>query len=95
MDILIDDTGLMFKNGDLLVAESDEQHIEHIFEATKGSYYSDPLIGVGIRSIFSGPLDSQRLKQEIKSNLMLDNYDIFSIFVSKDFEIEVNAQRKI
>ena len=93
-DILLDENGLMFKNGDWNIDVSDEQHIEHIFEAGQGNYYAEPMIGINVRKMFLGNYDPQKTKQKIRQQLELDNYEIITILVSEDFEIEVNAERR-
>jgi len=51
-DILLDRNGdLNFKNGDLEIGYSDNQHQEHILIANKGEYREFPELGVGIHQI--------------------------------------------
>ena len=51
-DILLDRNGdLNFKNGDLDIGYSDNQHQEHILIANKGEYREFPELGVGIHQM--------------------------------------------
>jgi len=53
-DILLDETGeLSFKNGDLQLGLSDNQHQEHILIANKGKYKKFPEIVVGINQMIN------------------------------------------
>jgi len=74
-DILInDDIGI--KDGDLVVDESDSQHIEHNLIAKPGHFYQFPTQGVGVVDLIKGNVNRQALKQNIKRNLEADNYRI-------------------
>lgn len=71
-DILInEDIGI--KDGDLVVSESDAQHIEHILTAKPGHFYQFPTLGVGVVDNIKGNVNRQSLKQLIKRNLESDN----------------------
>lgn len=74
-DILInDDIGQ--KDGDLVVGESDSQHIEHTLIAKPGHFYQFPTHGVGVVDLRKGNINRQALKQNIKRNLESDNYRV-------------------
>lgn len=79
-DILINDD-IGFKNGDLVVGESDQQHVEHIISIKPGQFYQFPTLGVGIADQVKGSINRQSLKQKIKVNLESDNYRINKIEV--------------
>lgn len=93
-DILFENDDLVIINGDLLVGESDQMHIEHIVRAEKGHFRQFPLLGVGIRKELSGDINPHELKQDIKTQLIGDNYSVKQIIVPPDFKISVNAVRK-
>ena len=94
-DILINDD-IAFKNGDLLVGESDAQHIEHIFKAKPGQFYQFPTLGIGIEDGIKGGINKQADRQNIKQNLESDNYRINKIEITGDIDdkrISVDAIR--
>ena len=84
-DILINDD-IAFKNGDLVVGESDAQHIEHILTAKPGHFYQFPTLGVGIVDEIKASVNKQALRQRIKQNLEADNYRINKIEIGGDID---------
>lgn len=84
-DILINDD-IAFKNGDLVVGDSDAQHIEHILTAKPGHFYQFPTLGVGIVDEIKASVNKQALRQRIKQNLESDNYRINKIEVGGDID---------
>ena len=94
-DIRLNDDGdVLIKNGDFALGESDEVHIEHIVRANKGFYFDNPFIGVGIIDEINGSTTRQELKQNIRRQLVLDNYSVKKVDVSENYEININAERK-
>lgn len=85
---------LMFDNGDFVVSESTEQHIEDILLAKVGDYKQHPLIGVGIEDWQHAPftgLVRQNLQREIKLQLDSDGAKNTSVII-EDFEnIQIRA----
>ncbi len=95
-DILLDTDGdLQIRNNDLYVNESDQQHVEHILRANKGHYRQYPLVGIAVDQNLNGSINPQELKQEIKLQLIADNYTVKQIKIDEDFEISINAKRKL
>ena len=95
-DIRLDSDGdLSIKNGDFEIHESDSLHIEHILISNKGYWFETPLLGVGIINELNGSRSSQELKQNIRRQLVLDNFSVKKISVSLDGKIDINAVRKI
>ena len=94
-DILteFDTNELRIENGDFVIGNSDQQHIRHIVQAQRGQYYATPLIGVGIMDEMNSAITIQALKNRIKNNLRLDNYETDTVDVSDDFQITINAER--
>ena len=84
-DILINDD-ISFKDGDLVVDESDAQHIEHILTAKPGHFYQFPTLGVGFLDQIKASVDKPALKQSIKQNLEADNYRINKIEVGGNID---------
>jgi len=94
-DIRLDENGdLLIKNGDFALNESDEAHIEHIITANKGYYFENPFVGVGIINEIKGATTSQELKQNIRRQLVLDNFAVKKIDISENYEISINAERR-
>lgn len=70
---------IVFDKGDFVLEESDDTHIENILKANKGYFFETPLIGVGIIKELKGSKSRQQLKQDIRRNLMLDNFSVEKI----------------
>lgn len=85
---------LVFENGDIKVAFSEDQHIEHILKAGKGNFYRTPEIGANIPTLLKGGANAARIKQVIKENLELDEFRILSLKVNLDSEGELNIEIK-
>lgn len=81
MDEFIINDDIEIKNGDLVVAFSDDQNIEFILRAKPGHFYQFPTLGVGVVDLIKGKIDRQALKQIITTNLESDNYRINKIDV--------------
>ena len=81
-------------NGDFALEESEEVHVENIIRANKGYFFETPLLGVGIIKELNGQASSQDLKQNIRRQLILDDYNVKSITI-KDGEINIDANRII
>lgn len=95
-DLGLDDNGdLDIKKGDFTIVESDQVHIEHILLSNKGYYFETPLLGVGIINELNGSRSRQELKQNIRRQLVLDNFSVKKIEISTDSKIDINAVRKI
>ena len=48
-DILLDSNNdLQLYNGDFVIDNSDQQHVEHIVHAQKGEYKNYPITGFGV-----------------------------------------------
>ena len=83
---------LVILNGDFQIFESDETHIENILKANKGFFFETPLIGVGIITALKGSKSGQELKQDIRRQLVLDNFVVQKIELT-EAGININAQR--
>ncbi|MEO1006844.1 MAG: hypothetical protein AAFW67_13560, partial [Cyanobacteria bacterium J06638_38] len=84
---------VVIKNGDFVLHESTNQHIEHILLAKQGDFKQWPLVGVGIRRYLKGPdsaLDRRDLERVIRVNLLLDDMDINTVRVSSFENIQIN-----
>lgn len=74
-DIRVDDDLLFTLTGDFLVAESDQQHVEHILRAVKGNYRHDLTVGASVIKTESGNY-RQEDEAEIKKALEADGYNV-------------------
>lgn len=86
MDDFIIKDDIEIKNGDLVVAFSDDQNIEFILRAKPGHFYQFPTLGVGVVDLIKGKIDRQTLKQAITTNLEADNYRINKIEVGGNID---------
>jgi len=95
-DIIFDNDDIVIENGDFKVTESDAYHIKDIFEAEKGQYYNEPLIGVGIGKYEKSSGKEIELKREIRINLESDNYkvDILEVEIDND-ELIVETENTV
>ncbi len=81
-DYALNNNDLIFKDGDLLVAESDTQHIVDTMNAFAGWWKEFPLDGVGLMSYSKSNVDIQRLNRKILLELDSDGYKIKAPAVS-------------
>lgn len=73
-DILLDaDNDLQIVSGDLVVGESDLQHVGLILQIAPGSWKQFPLTGVGEPQFINAPLDAA-LRRKIQIQLEADGY---------------------
>ena len=94
-DFRLDETeDLEIKNGDFVISDSDQTHIIHILKANKGYFFENPLIGVGIINELNSSTNKQALKQNIRRQLVLDNYSVKEIKISPEGKININAIRR-
>lgn len=87
------DDDLRIENGDFVIGKSDQQNIRNIVQAQRGQFYHTPLIGVGILDEMNSAATVQSLKNRIKTNLKLDNYESDGIEIADDYSITVNANK--
>ena len=92
-DIKLDNNGDIDLSGDFKVTESDEVHIEHIILSNQGYWFEHLLLGVGIINEVNGSTPAQQLKQNIRRNLVLDNYSVKLVEISPEAIINVDAKR--
>ncbi|MBX7241872.1 MAG: hypothetical protein K1X92_08990 [Bacteroidia bacterium] len=98
-DIRTDNGELVIANGDFLLTDSDNTHIESILMAEKGHYRQHPLCGVGVKSFQSAPLAQSvlaLLRKRIEMQLKLDGYAITKIEINPTLtqeSIHIKANR--
>lgn len=96
IDIRLDeDEDIKIDSGDFDLTESDTRHIEHILKSHKGHWFEYPLLGVGILDELYSSNSRQELKQNIRRQLVFDNYTVKEIIISNDIEVSIDAERKI
>ena len=98
-DIKLDEDGdLLIEDGDFVLHESDEAHIEHILISNKGTWRQFPAIGVGLRSFLSGPLTrviKNGLAKLIRVNLTFDGFKIRKLNVDNIEDVKLDATRRL
>ncbi|HVX01016.1 MAG TPA: hypothetical protein VHA52_11350 [Candidatus Babeliaceae bacterium] len=96
-DIKLNETGdLLFKNGDIIIDASDEQHIQDTINAFPGWWKEFPADGVGILSYLKSSGKQQELAREIILQLQTDGYTVTNptVIISTDnISINPNAIR--
>jgi len=83
-------------NGDFVVSESDQQHIEDILISSKGDYKQSPFSGVGIRDWLKGPSSLSiinDLEKEIRMQLVYDSFSIKTLRMTSFTDIKIDAER--
>ncbi|MPT33735.1 MAG: oxidase [Flavobacterium sp.] len=93
-DIILDDKGdLSFKNGDIEIGYSDNQHQEHILLANKGEYREFPELGVGIVQMLDDD-DYMSVLIEAKKNLEYDGMKISNIKFEENGNLTIDGKYK-
>ena len=91
-DYKLDSDGdLLFKNGDWVIAESDQQHIEDTINADVGWWKEFPTDGVAVRNYSNSSNDIAKLSRKIKIELEKDGYKVDNPIIS----IDANGQLTI
>lgn len=92
IDILDNENGdLLIRNGDIVLGDGGQQHIQDILMAQKGHYSQSPAVGVGIESWLKG--NSDLLRREIRLQLENDGFNVKQIIINNG-EINIDAERK-
>ncbi|GGE89463.1 hypothetical protein SAMN05443634_104103 [Chishuiella changwenlii] len=81
-----DDLDLEIKNGDFVIAESDQQHVEDIFIAQKGEFKEYPQVGFGAINYIKTNTTSYQFERDLKIQLDYDNYSNVEIDISDGIE---------
>lgn len=91
-DYKLDSDGdLLFKNGDLVISESDQQHIEDTIKADVGWWKEFPTDGVSILNYSHSSNDIAKLSRKIKIELEKDGYKVDNPII----EVDANDQLTI
>jgi hypothetical protein len=97
VDILLNESqGLVIKNNDLVVGESNDQNIYDILISAKGEWKRTPQIGCDANNFLNSPFDSQAIKNIVRLNLELDGFTVNEVIVNNNDDIEIKpvATRK-
>lgn len=92
-DIVLEtDNDVAIANGDFVISESDNTHIEHLLLAHKGHYRQHPLAGVGLPQKLGMALSASKvleLKKRIDLQLRLDGYVIAKIQIKQTLNEQI------
>jgi hypothetical protein len=73
-DIQLNDNDIVISNSDLILVESDDQHIVDTINAAPGWWKENPSDGVSIMSYLKGRDIQQELERSMKIQLQSDGY---------------------
>lgn len=77
-DIILDeDNDLLFKNGDLVIAESEMQEVGLILQSNQGDWKQSPIIGTNLTTEIRGSANKVKRERNIRIQMRLDgkNYE--------------------
>lgn len=96
-DIELEANDLRIKNGDFVLSDSDQQHIEDILLMAKGQLRHSPITGFGINKYLNSPGTVNNIaafKRKLKAQLEYDGYSEITANVSNGIaNIIVDAKR--
>ncbi|MGY5552053.1 hypothetical protein ACXA18_09600 [Riemerella anatipestifer] len=78
---LTDDYDLEIKNGDFMIADSDERHVEHLLISKQGEWKNSPLTGCDIQKAQNGSI-TRMLDRHIRIQLEADGFNIEKLTLS-------------
>lgn len=87
---------ILISNGDFVVQDSDQYHINDIIEANRGQYYQYPDIGYGAGKLLNAIYNKAKLNQEVEDALRKDFYDLNEVIVEgegSELNIQIDAER--
>lgn len=99
-DIILEDNTFKpkFKDGDLVVAESDPQHIDWLLRSLPGQWYQFPKIGINIKKFTLATVSTQEIEQAVREGLLSDNYNVKDVIITPEedglFRVTTNALRR-
>lgn len=93
-DIRIDTAfNILTTNGDFLVNDSDEDHVNLILNSYLGAYKEYPLVGLGIINYQSSSTNPQIIIRDMTVQLNADGYQVNKITNQPDFKFFIDALR--
>lgn len=81
-DIALSNNDILFQNGDIVLAESDQQHVIDTINAFAGWWKEYPLDGVGLMAYTKSAGKAQEINQKIRIELTSDGYGVQSPLVT-------------
>jgi len=91
-DILLDeDLDLLIVNGDLVIGESDLQHIELIARSNTGDWKENPTFGVNIRKAINDEGGYTAAKHTLQLQLEADGATVASISIDSSGKLTIDA----
>jgi len=72
---------LIIKNGDFVIANSDQQETSLLLETFKGNWFSSPLTGIGLLNYLAGAESAIFIEQQIKQGMIDDGFIVESISI--------------
>jgi hypothetical protein len=86
-DFLRDENGsLAFANGDFATGQSDQQHVEDIFDLQAGELKEFPMAGFGAINYIKRTITAAAFKRDLKIQLNYDGYNDATIDTSNGLE---------
>jgi hypothetical protein len=96
-DILLNDEfGFKIENGDFFCGNSEEQNMQLIMIANKGSFRHNPLIGIGAGKYLKRKLTIKNIdefKHTIYLQLKMDGFNKISVQLNSFDDINIKAER--
>lgn len=78
---LTNEYDLVVKNGDLVIGDSDEQHVELLLLSQQGEWKASPLTGCNLMRAKNGTID-RMLDRHIRIQLEADGFDLEEMNIS-------------
>lgn len=70
-DILLDENNeILITNGDLVISDASQQHVELLLLSNKGDFKQFPLTGIGLMRYLNAPLNNE-LKTQLYRDIKL------------------------
>lgn len=87
------DCDLVTLDGDFVIGESDDQHVELILTATKGSFLQSPDLGVDLPNFINKQnTSSADLRRAINVNLLADGYKVQNLTIGNDGSFNIDYE---
>lgn len=79
---LTDDYDLSIKNGDFVIGNSEERHVEHLLISKQGEWKNSPLTGCNIQTAKNGSI-TRMLDRHIRIQLEADGFNLDTMKISE------------
>ena len=91
-DIALYGNDLFIQNGDLVIAESDNQHIADTMNSFPGWWKEYPADGVGVFAFSNSAGQEQKLKRSLMIQLTADGYNVNNpeVSVGSEGQLTIN-----